>query len=517
MDVTSGTGAAILIGDTLSALAGPALNVDGGPANVTIARTGAISGFVDLTPGKDVLTNNGLFAPTGTSDFGAGADVLTNNGTIRADGDVRLISLEQLFNGGLVDLIDAAPDDRLTVSGDFVGRTGSVLGLDVAATTAGTPADRLVVGGNVTGNTAIRLNLLGAGPAVLNPTGVVLVDAAPTSTGTFSLQGPARSGFVDFSLRQAAGDTLLVATANDLAIEPLVLGGIGQEFWYQSADAWSENAALRRLDLASDDAKSVSVWAQGYGSSDKRGDRSRATEVFGTSRDVSLRRDNDRQGAQVGVDFRAGPFAVGATGGYQHVETGFASGTASDAAGYNIGAYALYGGSQGLYGEVLAKADFFDVKLANGTLFSNEGIDGKSYGMEGEFGFRTGLSSFSLDVGAGLAYVRTDLDSFGASGFTFDFDRADSLRGRFGVRLGGRGTGFLPYVDVKVLHEFMGDNEASFTSGGFTQRFTDRNKGTWFRGEIGLAGSANRFGGFVSAWGETGHVKGFGLRAGFRW
>lgn len=519
IDVTSGTGAAIVIGGSLTSAAGPALNVDGAAANVTIGAGGGIAGRVDLTGGNDVLTNNGVFAPVGTSDFGAGTDRLANNGTVRVAGDIRLISLEELFNGGVVDLAGSTPADRLAVSGNFVGGPGSVLALDVATDAAGTPADRLIVGGNVTGTNAIRLNPIGSGPAVANPVGVVLVDAAPTSTGTFTLQGPQRSGFVDFSLRQAAGDTLLVATPNELAIEPLSLGGVGHEFWYQSADAWSENAALRRHDLGTDGAKGVSVWAQGYGSSDKRGDRSRSVDVFGTARDVNLRRETDRQGAQVGVDFRPGAanFAVGVTGGYQHAEIDFASGTRSDLAGYNIGAYALYGGAQGLYGELLAKADFFDVELVNGALFSGRESDGKSYGIEGEAGFRTSLGSFNLDVGGGLAYVTTDLDSFQSSGFTFDFDKAESLRGRLGVRLGGQGSGFQPYLDAKVLHEFKGGNDASFTSGGFTQRFADGNKGTWFRGEVGLAGAADRFGGFVSAFGEVGDVRGYGLRAGFRW
>lgn len=519
IDVTSGTGAAIRIGDTLSSTAGPALNVDGAAANVVIAPTGAILGRIDLTANDDTLTNNGLFAPIGNSDFGGGVDLLTNNGTLKVDGDIRLISLEQLFNGGLVDLSDGAVGDQLNVSGNFVGGPGSRLALDVNAAVAGTPADRLVVGGNVTGTTALTVNRIGAGPALANPTGVVVVDAAPGSTGTFTLQGPLRSGFIDFSLRQAAGDTLLVSTPNELAVEPLSLGGVGHEFWYQSADAWSENAALRRHDLGTDSAKGVSVWAQGYGSSDKRGDRSRSVDVFGTARNVNLRRETDRQGAQVGVDFRPGAanFTVGVTGGYQHAEIDFASGTRSDLAGYNIGAYALYGGGQGLYGELLAKADFFDVELVNGALFSGRESDGKSYGIEGEAGFRTNLGSFNLDLGGGLAYVTTDLDSFQSSGFTFDFEKAESLRGRLGVRLGGQGSGFQPYLDAKVLHEFKGGNDASFTSGGFTQRFADGNKGTWFRGEVGLAGAANRFGGFVSAFGEVGDVRGYGLRAGFRW
>lgn len=512
IDVTSGTGATIAIGDLLTATAGPALDVDGAPATITIAPTGTIAGRIDLTDSADTLTSAGTLDLNGDSSFGAGADLLTNNGRLGARGAVRLAGLERLNNNGLIGLVDGGADDILTVDGDFTGGAGSRLAIDVAAGTAGTPVDRLVIGGAAGGTTQVSLNLLG-GPAVVNATGALLVDAATSSPGAFTLAGPVRSGFVDFALRQAGADTLLVALPNELALEPLLFGGLGVDFWYQSADAWSESAALRRSNLGSGSPRRASFWLQGYASNDERGG-DRDIDVFGTSQTAGLAIDTERRGAQLGADLAFGnSFAVGLTGGYQHARTGLASGTRLTTEGRNVGAYLLYGGPVGLYGELLAKADFFDMRIDNGPGAGR--IEGTSYGVEGEIGYRLATGRLMIDVGAGLAYVRTDLDPLLASGFRFDFDRAESLRGRAGVRIGLTGA-FAPYADVKVLHEFRDGNETTLTSGGFDLALMDESRGTWFRGEIGLTGPADRSGAFASLWAEAGDVEGYGVRLGFR-
>ncbi|WP_332811817.1 autotransporter outer membrane beta-barrel domain-containing protein [Sphingomonas sp.] len=511
--LTSGTGALLDIGGSVTAAAGPAIDVDGAAAEVIIRPTGSVAGAIDLTPNDDSLVNAGLFAPVGTSDFGAGADLFANDGQLRVRGTAALQGLELLANNGSVDLADGAADDRLIVSGDFTGGAGSTLLLDVAAGTAGTPADGLVVGGNAGGTTAIELNLLG-NVAVANPAGVVLVDAQTATSGAFTLEGPTRAGLVDYSLRQQGGDILLVALPNAFAVEPLLAGRMGLDFWYQSADAWSESAAPRRANLTAD-RPGMSFWVQGYGSTEESGER-RDIDVFGTSSPADLRFDTDRRGVQAGIDFRTGAgFAFGITGGYQHAASELA-GSEFDLEGHNIGAYLLYGQSSGLYAELLAKADFFDVRLRNGALFLGAEPEGKSYGVEGELGYRTAFGGFDLDLGAGLAYVSTDLDGFEASGFRYEYDDAKSLRGRLGFRASASGSGLAPYLDAKVLHEFNGDNDTVLSSGGFDLELADRGKRTWGRGELGLAGSTNGSGGFVALWGEIGDVEGYGLRLGFR-
>ena len=515
IDVTSGTGATIVIGDAVSATAGPAIDVDGAAADVTIAPTGSVAGRIDLTDNDDRLVNQGVFAPVGTSEFGLGADLLVNSGTVRVRGAPTLAGLDSFVNRGLADFVDGAADDRLTLGGDFTGEAGSRLTLDVAAGTAGTPADRLVVAGNAGGTTAVSLNLLG-GAAVANPTGTLIVDAGAAAAGAFTLAGPTRSGFVDYALRQTGGDTFLLALPNELAVEPLLIGGLGLDFWYQSADAWSESAVVRRGNLGSERPRGTSFWAQLYGGQDETGG-TRAIDLFGTSRDIDLGVETDRRGAQVGIDLSfGGSLAAGLAAGYQHADSDLESGTRIAAEGHNIGAYLLYGGATGFYAELLAKADYFDVRLGNGASFAAARSDGRSYGAEGEIGYRMGMSALQVDFGAGLAYVRTDIDAIETTGFRFDFDRAESLRGRLGIRVAGTGA-FAPYADVKLLHEFRGDNETAVESGGFTLDLADQGRGTWFRGELGLTGSPAASGGFVSAWAQAGDVKGYGLRLGFRW
>ncbi len=155
----------------------------------------------------------------------------------------------------------------------------------------------------------------------------------------------------------------------------------------------------------------------------------------------------------------------------------------------------LYAPPSGFYAQLLAKADFFDFNLKGGSGAVAypvvAGIDGKSYGAEGEVGYRARMGGLAVDFGAGLAYVRTDIDSFSASNATFD-------------------------LDAKILHEFKGDNESSFTSGGFVLPLQDYGRGTWGRAELGISGSAGGTNGFLAAWGELGDVKGYGLRAGIR-
>lgn len=517
IDITSGTGATILIGDEVSSAAGPAINADGGPADVTIAATGRVLGRIDLTDADDLLANDGLFAASGDSDFGAGVDVLVNGGTVRAAGNVGLLGLESFANEGLIDLVDQAADDSLTIAGDFVGGAGSGLAVDVQASVAGTPADRLVIAGAASGTTTIGLNLLGT-PAVFNPDGVIIVDAASAPAGAFALDGAYRSGLVDYSLRQdAAGDAFLFALPNELALEPLLLAQLGQTFWYQSADAWSQSAAFRRDQLAAGTGRDTSFWIQAYGGTEEAG-ATQSVDVFGEVRDTDLRFDTDLWGVQAGVDFRSSnSLGFGLTGGYESADSDFASGTGADLKGWNIGAYMLYAPPSGLYAELLAKADFFDVELENGALFQGADMDGKSYGIEGEVGYRIVTGGMHVDLGAALAYVHTDLDGFEASGANFDFDGAESIRGRIGVRVASNSSGLAPFADLKLLHEFEGDNEVRLASGGFILPLRDAGRGTWGRAEVGLSGNLGGAGAFLSAWGELGDVEGYGLRAGIRW
>jgi outer membrane autotransporter protein len=135
-------------------------------------------------------------------------------------------------------------------------------------------------------------------------------------------------------------------------------------------------------------------------------------------------------------------------------------------------------------------------------------------GVEGEAGFRTNSLGFGLDLGAGLAYVRTKVDGFSAGGIGYDFERGKSLRGRLGAR-GEFGGSLGVFADARLYHEFEGDNELTLTSGTERDSVEIEGRGTWARFETGF-GSRMKAGPMLSAWVDVGDVTGLGIRGGFR-
>lgn len=349
IDVTSGTGSTITLGAAVSATAGPAIDADGAGTAITIATTGQVSGYVDLTDANDTITNNGVFAASGTSAFGGGTDAFANTGrlTVGAGGTaaaaVTFTGLESLTNSGTIDLRNGHAGDTLTLPGSYAGTGGAVLGLDVSVGANGTVGDRLVIGGAATGSTAIALQPLQANPGILVQN-LVLVDAgAGSSAGAFTLAGgPFTSGLVGYSLvyDPAAATYGLYGTPTTQAYEFVKLGGGARELAYRAGDAVASHWQAGR-DADTPDRGSA-VWTQMYGSVNR--DRSdQSFTAFGQTLAADLAHKQDYYGAQFGIDLgglgRDG-ITVGLTGGYASSTLGF-SGNA-DRFGYqsvNGGAY----------------------------------------------------------------------------------------------------------------------------------------------------------------------------------
>lgn len=507
LDLTSGTGTTVTNNGIIGAGSGIAINVDGAAA--AIDNNGRIVGGVNLTDNDDALTNDGTFAADVNSDFGAGTDVFGNNGTVDVRGDVAFAGLETFNNNGLIDMIDGAADDSLTLPGAFNGGAGSALGVDVNLGANGTPADQLVIGGAVTGTTAVTVNNTG-GAAVLNPTGVLIVDATAAPEGSFVLDGPTSSGFVDYDLAVRDGDVVLVGMPGQTVFETVRAGAMTQEFWYASADAITAHMNHRgRL--------GGSGWWVTPFATDKSHDGDREFTAFGVTSSRDLSYDQDHQGFQGGVEFGSGePFFYGVTGGYGTSQIDFdVTGHEVDLKGWNVGAYAGYA-SGGLTATVLAKYDTFDADYDARTVPFTADFDGTSWGVEGTVGYRFQALGGYVQPEATLAYVSTSLDGYDIPGASVDFGDADSLRGKIGVR-GGWGEGPVrPFASLHAVHEFKGDNGVVFSSGGFDLPLTDDADETYGHAALGADFDAGRADGFVQAEGMFGDVQGWGLRAGFR-
>lgn len=534
IDVTSGTGATIMIGDSVSSGAGPTLDVDGAAAQMTITPTGTVNGYVDLTPGDDVVVNNGTFNATGNSDFGAGNDrfVNTRRFAVRTGATVpravTLAGLESFENSGTVDLGNGIAGDTLTLPGNFVGTGASTLVLDVATPASGAVADRLVIGGAATGSTAIAINSLGPNVGVL-VNNLVVVDAGTgTSATAFSLAGPTSQGLVGYRLiyDPATSNFALYGTPNVQAYELVKASEGARQIFYHGNDAWSSHMQSLR-DAASGAAgdtprRGSALWGQAFGSLDISRSRQDAT-AFGQAQSIVLDNRQDFFGGQLGYDFGgvsdSDAAVFGVTGGYSSSAMTFRGN--ADRFNYdavNGGAYAGFHIGP-LFANALAKYEHYWIAARLPSAAINQKLDGNAWGGKAELGLRLG-DRFFVEPTVAVEYVRTDFGKLTAGPSTVDFEDAEGLRGSAGFRIGTNlssgTTRTIVYIGGKAVHEFRGGAGLGFANGGQMLDLGNQRIGTYGQGMIGFnIVSGNRVSGFIEATGDYSKAyKGGGGRAG---
>jgi hypothetical protein len=512
INATSGTGTTITLNDRVSSTAGPAINIDGAAALINVRPAGSIVGRVDLTDNADVINNAGLFQVIGTSDFRGGNDVFNNlaGGTLRlTDGAGAFANCETFNNAGTITMINGAPNNTLSICGNYVGSGAANLGIDVGVTPGGLTSDRLVIGSNSSGSTVVNLNLLGV--PVIDPDGVLIVDAATATGSPFTLAGQTSFGLINLGLEQTGGDTFLVARPDAAIFDFAALGTFTQELSYQSLDAHNACSASRRNDIGRTGNFPISVCVQLYASRDRTGRSENSGTVFNTNLSFNDRLKTQRRGAQVELGFRLGESAeLGVTAGYEHANADLASGTTMDADGHNYGVYGFFGSPVGFYAGALAKRDDYKIRFANPLRFAGIRPDARSTTFDGEVGYRTPAIGAMIDLNFGLTSVRTRIDDFTTGNISFDNDAMKSLRGRASARLAWSGDS-APFISGTVFHEFEGDNSITVASGLLQDRIGGRGRGTWGRVEAGFGGR-----GLLSGWVDLGDVRGLGARAGFR-
>ena len=515
IDVTSGTGATINLGDTVSATDGPAIIVAGAPVVINVGATGEIIGNIDLTDGNDTLNNGGTFTVIGTSDFGGGTDVINNlpDGIISStDGAGVLANCEAVNNAGLITMVDGAADDTLTLCGNYTGSGDAELGIDVDGSGAGLTADELIILGNAGGSTGVTLNLL-PGSAVVDPNGVIIVDAA-TVTGTpFTLNGPQRAGLIDYSLVQQGADTYLVSNANPAVFDVAGLAAIGRDLWYLSAEANDNCAASRRWQRRDASTTGFGVCGLVYYADSRYGDSDETATAFGTPFDYNGRFKTKGKGIQGDLTYMlGGHFTLGVTGGWARATARAGDDSRLRGSGYNYGAFAEFGGWEGLFARALFKHDRYRLRYANGLLGLEDRVRGSSTGFDGAVGFRMPAMGATADLLAGLSHVKSKTREFDL-GFLGFRGKSTSTRGRLAGRLQWNGS-IAPYVGATLFHEFNDRASVRVLSGLLEDRIDAPGRGTWGRIEAGIGGS-ERLAPILALWGEFGDVKGWGARAGF--
>lgn len=205
---------------------------------------------------------------------------------------------------------------------------------------------------------------------------------------------------------------------------------------------------LKRMGELRDAEGAVGAWARVYGSEQEYG----AQSVTAKTTTV-----------QVGADVEAGGgWKVGGAFSYADGSSSFGAGSGdSDAFGFS--AYGTWLADNGLFVDVIGKYSRLSNEFKSGAMEGD--FDNNAFSVALETGWHCALSDLGfVEPSAGVTWGRIVGDDFVAgNGVRVEQDDYDSLVGRLGVRSGF----YFPerkgnvYARVAVLHDFMGDVEAT--------------------------------------------------------
>ena len=217
-----------------------------------------------------------------------------------------------------------------------------------------------------------------------------------------------------------------------------------------SAVQWRhENDTLqKRMGELRDSEGTIGAWARIYGSEQEYG----AQSV--TAKNTTV---------QVGADYDIGSgFKLGGAFSYTDGSSTFDMGE-SDANMYGVALYGTWLADSGLYVDVIGKYSRLENEFTSGTMKGE--FDNNAMSLAVETGWHYALNELGfVEPSVGVTYGRIMGDDFVAhNGVKVEQDDYDSLIGRLGVRSGF----YFPekkgniYARVAVLHDFMGDMEAT--------------------------------------------------------
>ena len=217
-----------------------------------------------------------------------------------------------------------------------------------------------------------------------------------------------------------------------------------------SAVQWRhENDTLqKRMGELRDSEGAIGAWARVYGSEQEYG----AQSV--TAKNTTV---------QVGADYDIGSgFKLGGAFSYTDGSSTFDMGE-SDAYMYGVALYGTWLADSGLFVDVIGKYSRLENEFTSGTMKGE--FDNNAMSLAVETGWHYALNELGfVEPSVGVTYGRIMGDDFVAhNGVKVEQDDYDSLIGRLGVRSGF----YFPekkgniYARVAVLHDFMGDMEAT--------------------------------------------------------
>ena len=132
-----------------------------------------------------------------------------NAGTVIATGQTTINVPTFTNSTGKIDLTHGGvTTNQLTVSGNYVGQTGSVLYLNVDPLHQ--VANQLIITGNASGNTIVTANYLSSNKVLTTP--IPIVQSGAGSTATFTLVNNPSNGLFNYSVGQSSPGTYSLST-----------------------------------------------------------------------------------------------------------------------------------------------------------------------------------------------------------------------------------------------------------------------------------------------------------------
>ncbi len=511
---------------------------------VTIVNNAGLFGLINLTGAStSSLTNNGVWATTGTSTFGGNASTISNPGYIAISGNTTFANLQSLTNTGMIDLgnLNPTPGNQLTVSGAFIGGKGSqlnvntYLGTTASGSTCGALSDCLQIGSS-SGVTSIVINdTAPASAAGANGSGILLVNGAsaagnfvidPSSPGYDANAGTIDEGLIAYGLNYANNQERLVSGAGATAVPmPQTVTAV------QSTVMATAPALTRQADLideetvvtssasaatpASFSAPDTAASPQPAAAQSDSGAEtiSAATVTPGTwtagafnnvtasvpvtsnvaaAPTIVSSYSQQSYGFSAGVDTkfsdvftRGDAVLLGGFAGWLGSSLSFRSGNVSaNLHGTEAGVYATWL-DNGLFVDAALMGDFLTMSYTqNGAALLNRSPSFTTWGEQSDLGKHVELGGGAfVEPVASFDYFTTHGGNAGSGAVTAHFGANDNADGGLGVRIGAlaRGRGNILNVSLtgRMWDEFDSNSRVSLVSGGNAIQLNSSMNGTY--------------------------------------
>lgn len=475
--------------------------------------------------GDDHVVNHGTLvmqdAAIRLGGYSAG-NTFENFGTIAVSGDANVLDMDNpfpVYNNGVIDFVDGAPDDVLTILGDFAG--AGAITLDVGGLHQ--VGDRLYIDGSVIEPTVQTLNL-----NLLDLPTTASVDIPLVQVGGDSLAG----NFVLGQVQSAADDFFTMdfrlnadIDASNASRDIVSLGvevtGLND---FGSLAAGIASGAQSLVDAQ------IGTWRQRMGVVPRQwsdGGIAPWGRVFSNGGDVELDHrgnfgaggnfgfEQSNHGWEIGLDTRPGEhFAFGLliadAEGTQRLDGGNGRDRFD---GTSFGVYGTGMAGNGLYVDVSLRWTGIDARLS--SAMGQHRVEASAASFNVEAGFTAWTMADGINVVPQAQYTRTrisDITPLQSGPSDFASDGGTSSRGRLGVAFDKHferaGFTWTPYGSINAIHEFDGVYDYAINGGllGSTSA-----EGTSAMVELGVGaekGGLSITGGFN--WTDGGAMQGVG-------